>query len=234
MVDADLELLERRRAPEAGGLKPGPRGGLDTRLEGPLLLEPEVLGDSARLLRRDLPRADVARGPRGRRPLRAGQPLALRLAAWCAVCTSRSERGRPSSCAAPGARSSTWSWTCDAARRRSGSGRPHELDDERMRQLYVPIGFAHGFCVTSEVADVVYKCSSYYDPAVERGSPTTIPRWGSSGRPRPDRVRARHATLRACRRSRTTCRSPLSHLGRAATSATRAPLGGAAAPQASQ
>lgn len=43
------------------------------------------------------------------------------------------------------------------------------LDDESMRQLYVPIGFAHGFCVTSEVADVVYKCSSYYDAATESG-----------------------------------------------------------------
>jgi len=43
------------------------------------------------------------------------------------------------------------------------------LDDESMRQLYVPIGFAHGFCVMSEVADVVYKCSSYYDAATEAG-----------------------------------------------------------------
>lgn len=45
----------------------------------------------------------------------------------------------------------------------------HQLDDETHRQLYVPIGFAHGFCVTSEVADVVYKCSSYYDAGVEQG-----------------------------------------------------------------
>jgi dTDP-4-dehydrorhamnose 3,5-epimerase len=43
------------------------------------------------------------------------------------------------------------------------------LDDETMRQLFVPIGFAHGFCVTSEIADVVYKCSSYYDAATESG-----------------------------------------------------------------
>jgi len=50
-----------------------------------------------------------------------------------------------------------------------GQWEGHALDDEAMRQLYVPIGFAHGFCVTSEVADVVYKCSSYYDPEVERG-----------------------------------------------------------------
>jgi dTDP-4-dehydrorhamnose 3,5-epimerase len=44
-----------------------------------------------------------------------------------------------------------------------------ELDDERHRQLYCPDGFAHGFCVLSEVADVVYRCSSYYDPARESG-----------------------------------------------------------------
>src|SRR3954447_16348609 len=44
-----------------------------------------------------------------------------------------------------------------------------ELSDDNMRQLYVPIGFAHGFCVTSEVADVVYKCSWYYVPETEAG-----------------------------------------------------------------
>jgi dTDP-4-dehydrorhamnose 3,5-epimerase len=44
-----------------------------------------------------------------------------------------------------------------------------ELDDEGMRVLYVPVGFAHGFCVLSEVADVLYKQSAYYDPAIERG-----------------------------------------------------------------
>jgi dTDP-4-dehydrorhamnose 3,5-epimerase len=44
-----------------------------------------------------------------------------------------------------------------------------ELDDEQMRALYVPVGFAHGFCVLSEVADVIYKQTAYYDPAVERG-----------------------------------------------------------------
>ena len=33
----------------------------------------------------------------------------------------------------------------------------------------MPVGFAHGFCVLSEVADVTYKCSTYYDAAVERG-----------------------------------------------------------------
>ena len=44
-----------------------------------------------------------------------------------------------------------------------------ELTDETMRVLYVPAGFGHGFCVLSDVADVLYKQSHYYDPAVERG-----------------------------------------------------------------
>jgi dTDP-4-dehydrorhamnose 3,5-epimerase len=44
-----------------------------------------------------------------------------------------------------------------------------ELDDDGMRELYVPVGFAHGFCVLSDVADVLYKQTAYYDPAVERG-----------------------------------------------------------------
>jgi dTDP-4-dehydrorhamnose 3,5-epimerase len=43
------------------------------------------------------------------------------------------------------------------------------LNDENLQGLYCPDGFAHGFCVTSEVADVVYKCSTYYDPEAERG-----------------------------------------------------------------
>jgi dTDP-4-dehydrorhamnose 3,5-epimerase len=43
------------------------------------------------------------------------------------------------------------------------------LDDERAHQLFVPVGFGHGFCVTSEVADFVYKVTSYYDAATESG-----------------------------------------------------------------
>lgn len=42
-----------------------------------------------------------------------------------------------------------------------------ELDDERLRVLYVPIGFAHGFCVVSDEADVVYKQSNYFLPNIE-------------------------------------------------------------------
>lgn len=42
-----------------------------------------------------------------------------------------------------------------------------ELDDQSRKQLFVPVGFAHGFCVLSESADVQYKVSTPYDPKTE-------------------------------------------------------------------
>jgi dTDP-4-dehydrorhamnose 3,5-epimerase len=53
-----------------------------------------------------------------------------------------------------------------------------ELDDESMREIYIPVGFAHGFCVLSDVADVMYKQTAYYDPAVERGIAWNDPQVG--------------------------------------------------------
>lgn len=53
-----------------------------------------------------------------------------------------------------------------------------ELDDVSARMVYVPVGFAHGFCVTSAVADVIYRCSSYYDPAAERAVSLADPALG--------------------------------------------------------
>ncbi len=50
-----------------------------------------------------------------------------------------------------------------------GQWEAHVLDDVRHRQLFVPVGFGHGFAVISEVADVTYLVSSLYDPATEAG-----------------------------------------------------------------
>ena len=44
-----------------------------------------------------------------------------------------------------------------------------ELSDTNHRQLYVPPGYAHGFCVISPVADFYYKCTDVYDPGFEGG-----------------------------------------------------------------
>ena len=50
-----------------------------------------------------------------------------------------------------------------------GQWEAHVLDDEKHRQLFVPVGFGHGFAVLSDVADVCYQVSSLYDPASEAG-----------------------------------------------------------------
>ena len=43
------------------------------------------------------------------------------------------------------------------------------LNDQNHHQLFIPVGFAHGFCVLSEEAHVLYKVSSPYDPKFEKG-----------------------------------------------------------------
>ena len=50
------------------------------------------------------------------------------------------------------------------------------LSAESFRQMFIPPGFAHGFCVLSDVAEVEYKCTAFYDRADEIGA-----RWDSAG-----------------------------------------------------
>ena len=42
------------------------------------------------------------------------------------------------------------------------------LSESNRRQLYVPPGLAHGFCVTDDLADMIYECTDYYYPEHER------------------------------------------------------------------
>lgn len=138
---------------------------IESRLEGPALIEPAVHGDERGFLLESF-RADAWRelgidaefvqdnhSRSGARILRGlhfqtspGQAKLVRCASgriWDVVVDLRRE-------------SPTY---------RQWEG--FELDDERHRQLFVPVGFAHGFCVLSELADVTYKVSSYFDPTTE-------------------------------------------------------------------
>jgi len=43
------------------------------------------------------------------------------------------------------------------------------INDDNHRQVYIPPGYAHGFCVLSEIADISYKCTDFYFPEDEGG-----------------------------------------------------------------
>jgi len=61
------------------------------------------------------------------------------------------------------------------------------LDDVSHRMLWIPPGFAHGFCVLSDEADFAYKCTQYYDPDSDAGvrwdDPAIGIDWPDSGAP---------------------------------------------------
>ncbi len=62
-----------------------------------------------------------------------------------------------------------------------------KLSAENRRMMWIPAGFAHGYLVTSEEAEFVYKCTDYYDPAGERtlawDDPALNIRWPSNAPP---------------------------------------------------
>ena len=140
---------------------------LPTRLEGPILLRPRVHGDERGFLLESY-RADAlaeagirdefvqdnhSRSRRGivrgiHFAVGPGQAKLVRCARGSIVDVAVDlRRGSPT----------------------FGQWEAYELDDVEMRELYCPIGFGHGFCVTSDEADVIYKLSSYFDPELERG-----------------------------------------------------------------
>jgi dTDP-4-dehydrorhamnose 3,5-epimerase len=140
---------------------------LETRLDGLVLLEPAVHGD-ARGFFVETFRADVAN--------EHGIPLD-----FVQDNHSRSRRGTLRGIhfqTHPGqgklvrcARGEVWDVVVDLRRDSPtfGEWEGFPLDDASGRILWIPVGFGHGFLVLSEVADFVYKCTNYYDPATEAG-----------------------------------------------------------------
>jgi dTDP-4-dehydrorhamnose 3,5-epimerase len=140
---------------------------IDTRLEGPILIEPKVFGDErgffSETYRRNvftelgIPEEMVqdnhSRSGKGivrgmHFQIGAGAAKLVRCARGSIVDVMVDLRkGSPT----------------------FGEWEAFELTEDNMRMAYCPIGFAHGFCVTSDVADVMYKQSHYYNDATERG-----------------------------------------------------------------
>ena len=139
---------------------------LDTRLEGPILLAPDVFGDERGFFCETYRRSSfMALGiheemvqdnhSRSRRGVVRGMHFSVGRGAAKLVRCGRGaiydvlvdvRRGSPS----------------------FGQWEGFELSDENMHLLYAPVGFAHGFCVLSETADVLYKQDAYYEPDIDR------------------------------------------------------------------
>ena len=140
---------------------------LDTNLDGPVLIEPVVHGDARGFFHESYRREVYSE---------LGIPQE-----FVQDNHSRSRKGIVRGMhfqTAPGqgklvrcARGAVWDVVVDLRRGSPTFGRweGFELSDDNMRSVYVPAGFAHGFCVLSESADVMYKCSAYYDESIERG-----------------------------------------------------------------
>ncbi|MGI8749955.1 MAG: dTDP-4-dehydrorhamnose 3,5-epimerase [Thermoleophilaceae bacterium] len=140
---------------------------LDTQLDGPLLIEPKVHGDPRGFFvesYRENVLAELGVAERFVQDNHSRSARGVVRGMHFAVGDGQAKLVR---CA----RGSIVDVLVDIRRNSPGFGRweAYEIDDQSLRLLYVPVGFAHGFCVTSEVADVAYKLSTYYDPAVERG-----------------------------------------------------------------
>jgi dTDP-4-dehydrorhamnose 3,5-epimerase len=139
---------------------------LPTTLDGPLLLQPKVFGDHRGFFVETYRRSDL---------------MALGIQEEMVQDNhSRSDRGvlrglhftigRGAGKLVRCARGHVYDVLVDLRRGSPtyGQWEGYDLTDENLRVLYSPPGFAHGFCVVSEIADVVYKLDAYYDPATER------------------------------------------------------------------
>jgi len=140
---------------------------LDTRLNGPLLIAPKVLGDErgffCETYRRGvfnelgIPEEMVQDNhSRSRHGIVRGMHFQVaRGAAKLVRC----------------ARGTIYDVVVDLRRDSPtfGEWEGFELSDENMHMAYCPVGFAHGFCVLSDVADVIYKQDNYYADHTERG-----------------------------------------------------------------
>jgi dTDP-4-dehydrorhamnose 3,5-epimerase len=139
---------------------------LPTTLEGPVLLEPVVHGDARGSFHETFREDHLAELGIGERWVQDNHSRSVRGVLRGMHFQLGDGQAKLVRCA----RGAVLDVVVDVRRESPTFGRweAATLDDELHRQLYVPVGFAHGFCVLSESADVLYKCSSYYDPAQER------------------------------------------------------------------
>jgi dTDP-4-dehydrorhamnose 3,5-epimerase len=140
---------------------------LDTRLEGPILLAPDVFGDERGFFCETYRRSTFMElgiqeemvqdnHSRSRRGVVRGMHFSV---------------GRGSTKLVRCGRGAIHDVIVDLRRGSPtfGEWEGFDLTEEEMHILYVPVGFAHGFCVLSDTADVLYKQDAYYSGPTDRG-----------------------------------------------------------------
>lgn len=140
---------------------------LDTRLEGPVLVQPSVFGDERGFFAETYRQSDFDE-------LGIGEPMVQDNHSRSARGVLRGihfQIGAGASKLVRCGRGHIWDVVVDLRRGSDSYGEweGFDLTDENMRVLYVPVGFGHAFVVLSAVADVIYKQSNYYSADVERG-----------------------------------------------------------------
>ena len=187
-----------------------PRAARDAARRARRCSSPTVHGDERGFLVETF-RADAWARARRRRRVRPGQPLALARAGTLRGLHFQTDARPGEAGPLPArARSSTSPSTCAATRPPTGSGRATSSTTRRHRQLFVPVGFAHGFCVLSEVADVAYKLLELLRPRDRgrdrlgrpRGRRRVAGRRAAALRARPQRAAPRRDRRRASRANR--------------------------------
>lgn len=140
---------------------------LDTRLEGLVLIEPQVMGDDRGFFLETYRAIDYAGLGIDVGFVQDNHSRSLR--GTIRALHFQTEPGQAKLVRA--ARGAVYDVAVDLRRDSAtfGEWEAFMLSDENHRQLFIPVGFAHGFCVTSEIADVTYKVSSYYEASTERG-----------------------------------------------------------------
>jgi dTDP-4-dehydrorhamnose 3,5-epimerase len=139
---------------------------LPTQLDGPMLLAPKVFGDERGFFVETYRRSDMMALGIMEEMVQGNHSRSARGVLRGMHFTIGRGAGKLVRCA----RGHVHDVLVDLRRGSPTYGRweGYDLTDENLRTLYAPPGFAHGFCVVSEIADVTYMLDAYYDPATER------------------------------------------------------------------
>jgi dTDP-4-dehydrorhamnose 3,5-epimerase len=140
---------------------------IETRIEGLALLEPEVHGDERGFLVETFRADDWAESGIDVEFVQENHSRSVRNTLRGIHFQTSPGQAKLVRCV----RGTIWDVAVDLRRDSPtfGQWEGQEISDENHRAIWIPVGFGHGFCVLSDLADVTYQLSSYFDPATEAG-----------------------------------------------------------------